>query len=48
MFQEILSPSFSNVNDSTVSLIFQENIQTWTEAIELVDLSEKKLLNATN
>ena len=48
MFQEILSPSFSNVNDSTVSLIFQKNIQTWTEAIELVDLSEKKLLNATN
>ena len=26
--------------------IFKENLPTWTEAIELVDLGEKKLQNA--
>ena len=31
-----------------MSRIFEENMQTWTEAVELEELVEKKLHNATN
>ena len=31
-----------------MSRIFEENMQNWTEAVELEELVEKKLYNATN
>ena len=32
----------------TMSRIFKENMSTWTDIIELADLVEMKLYNATN
>ena len=31
-----------------MSYIFKENMRTWTEIIELADMSEKKLPSVTN
>ena len=45
-FREILLSSLGKVK--IMSRIFKENIQTWTETIELSELDEKKLHNATN
>ena len=42
-FQEILLPSLGNDY-----LAHKENIQSWKKTIELADLDEKKLHNATN
>ena len=44
-FREMLLSSLGNVNDYVAHI--KENMLTWMEIIELADLGEKKLHNAT-
>ena len=44
-FREMLLSSLGNVNDYVAHI--KENMLTWMETIELADLGEKKLHNAT-
>ena len=41
-------PMIMSDYDRIMSRILKETMRTWTDAIELVDLGEKKLLNTTN